>query len=332
MIKNLEQAAVASGRRAVPQAPRPDKPATSNVRADRKRPLLQNSSGIDADEQFGDDERLLNDFIKKHPMLSTEASSVSTMQMLAEIASKTTIPIHDVPCISKTHDDLFLSEPNLAIGERACACEQKCLTRFIARVRYGADTDKGFVCKEFLTPEEHQRFLAGGGLPDQRRKCVVCFRYYTTYIYQLARSDAGLLKSGYAVHVSGHSNLFNPDLPPHEDVMRALNEIPRLSSPVSVAEGYAQHACLFVDGEFANRRTQREHRVGSLLFRPTVRFSSKHYRYGRLDDGRRCVVQVGIAANESCADPLFRQPPPPTLPGGEAARRPRSESGPSESA
>ena len=34
------------------------------------QPLLSNSTGINADEEYSTDEKLLNDFIKLHPMLS----------------------------------------------------------------------------------------------------------------------------------------------------------------------------------------------------------------------------------------------------------------------
>tara|TARA_Y100000389_G_C17376332_1_gene471855 strand:- start:167 stop:319 length:153 start_codon:yes stop_codon:yes gene_type:complete len=45
-------------------------------------------------------------------------------------------------------------------------------------VRYGGDTDKAFVCKEFLLPEQYASFLAGKGLPPRRGKCLLCTRYF----------------------------------------------------------------------------------------------------------------------------------------------------------
>ena len=47
----------------VPEAP-PPLAAPGSV-----QPLLSDSTGIDADEEYSNDEKLLNDFIKLHPML-----------------------------------------------------------------------------------------------------------------------------------------------------------------------------------------------------------------------------------------------------------------------
>lgn len=47
----------------VPEAPPPLAAPGSS------QPLLSNSAGIDADEEYSNDEKLLNDFIKLHPML-----------------------------------------------------------------------------------------------------------------------------------------------------------------------------------------------------------------------------------------------------------------------
>ena len=70
------------------------------------------------------------------------------------------------------------SPANEAIGERPCINGERCLARFIAQVRYGGDTDKAFVCKEFLLPEQYASFLAGKGLPPRRGKCLLCTRYF----------------------------------------------------------------------------------------------------------------------------------------------------------
>ena len=57
----------------------------------------------------------------------------------------------------------------------------------MARVRHGSDTDLAFVGTEFLLPEERRRFLSSGALPEQRKKCLVCSRYYHNYLYILVR-------------------------------------------------------------------------------------------------------------------------------------------------
>tara|TARA_X000001036_G_scaffold120529_3_gene114055 strand:- start:272 stop:613 length:342 start_codon:yes stop_codon:yes gene_type:complete len=91
-------------------------------------------------------------------------------------------PLHNASPFSA-----FRSPPNDAIGERPCINGERCLAKFIAQVRYGGDTDKAFVCKEFLLPDQHSAFLAGKGLPQRRGKCLLCTRYFQHYTYILVR-------------------------------------------------------------------------------------------------------------------------------------------------
>lgn len=86
--------------------------------------------------------------------------------------------IHPSPC----------RPPLENIGERACVNGNRCIAQFIAQIRYGPGTDMAFTCKEFLLPEQHKTFLAGGGLPHRRSKCLLCARYFLTYTYILVRA------------------------------------------------------------------------------------------------------------------------------------------------
>lgn len=140
--------------------------------------LFSSSAAIDAGEEYSKDEQLLNEFIKLHPMLSLQASSASTLQLISSMTEKTRIKVPELPVVRKDYDDTFLSEPNESIGERPCVCGSKCIVPMIARIRYGADNDKGFVCKEFLLPEQQKDFLEGRGLPPTHQKCLVCSRYW----------------------------------------------------------------------------------------------------------------------------------------------------------
>lgn len=60
------------------------------------RPLLSEVTGIDADEQFSNDEKMLNEFIKQHPMCSLEATSATTMQLVASMTEKALIPVPEL--------------------------------------------------------------------------------------------------------------------------------------------------------------------------------------------------------------------------------------------
>lgn len=99
--------------------------------------------------------------------------------MLSTMFGKVALQTSELPVVKKSHDDLFLSKAIQEIGERPCANGERCLARFIAQVRYGPETDKAFVCKEFLLPEQYENFKAGKGLPTRRAKCLLCARYFT---------------------------------------------------------------------------------------------------------------------------------------------------------
>jgi len=281
--------------------------------------LLSSASGIDADEEYSRDEKMLNEFTKFHPMTSLESTSVKTMQLVAGMTEKAHVTIPELPSVPKTHDDKFLSPANHSIGERDCVCGPRCLAMFIARVRYGPDNTKGFVCKEFLLPDQYQDFLAGRGCPPQRQKCLLCSRYFLNYVYILARTDPSF-KAVPCLTLQTFSNPVGSGLPDHDEIVRTATSTPTHSSLVSCREGYKPHAMLFVDEDFANQRVQRETSLGALSFRPVVRFCSTHYRYTEDADGKSRIVQVGIGCDEHLSGLGFRQPLPREATAGAAAR------------
>jgi len=80
--------------------------------------------------------------------------------------------------VPKSHDDLFLSAADENIGERPCVNGDRCLANFMAQLRYGVDTKMAFTCKEFLLPTEYASFKEGKGLPQRKKKCLLCSRYF----------------------------------------------------------------------------------------------------------------------------------------------------------
>tara|TARA_Y100000389_G_scaffold202765_1_gene249086 strand:+ start:2180 stop:2527 length:348 start_codon:yes stop_codon:yes gene_type:complete len=99
------------------------------------------------------------------------------------------------------------------------------------------------------------------------------------------------------------------ELPDHEEVVAAAKHMPLNASLVSCADGYRPSAMLFVDEEFASSRVQRETRLGSLLFKPVVRFCSTHYKYIIDSSGGKRIVQVGVGRDDQLDGLGFRQPP-----------------------
>ena len=136
--------------------------------------LLQKHSSLDDDEVYGEEERLLSEFVRLHPVLSLESASKRTMQLCADMVAKFSIPQVELEVIPKSHDDRFLSPPGES--DRPCALQAQCVCVWLARWRYGAETSCSFVAREFLTPKQESAFLARGTLPKIPGKCLVCTR------------------------------------------------------------------------------------------------------------------------------------------------------------
>lgn len=157
----------------------PSTPAAFCPRAgDAPRPLLSDAECTNEDESYGDDERALSSFLKLHPMLSCEAKNQNTLQLMADMFERAQLRTHEVEIVPKSYDDQSLRPPNLALGERACACGEQCICRTMAYLRYGNDSPYAFTCTEFLLPSERAVFSSGGELPARRKKCLVCARYF----------------------------------------------------------------------------------------------------------------------------------------------------------
>ena len=127
-------------------------PSTSTD--DNPASILQHSSKPDADEVYSEQEKALSEFLKLHPMLSLEASSHRTMQLVGDLVEQSSIPTRDLEEVPKSFDDASLRPPNAGCGERACCMGDKCICVWLARWRYGDDTDLAFVCTEFLLPSQ----------------------------------------------------------------------------------------------------------------------------------------------------------------------------------
>lgn len=253
----------------------------------------------------------------------SEAVSQRTLQLVATMFEKSSINCPDIPVVGKAHDDTMLAPANVSIGERPCVNGEKCLANFIAKMRHGLDTKLAFTCKEFLLPDAKAKFLKGGGLPPRRGKCLLCCRYFTNYVYLLARSDpsfvVGQSPLGLQIFCNPVSGIpggsgsgdgggdggggGGDDQYYQEDA----KELPTHASLVSSKDGYKPEAMLYVDEDWASLRAAREGKIGSLMFKPTVRFCSRHYNYINDSNGLR-IVQNGIGNDENSNELHFHQP------------------------
>ena len=296
----------------------PSKPPPLN-----KEKLLQNSSRVEFHENYSEDEKALNAFLKLHPMLSQEATSQATLQLVSSMIEKKNLVASELPVVPKSHDDLFLRPANEAIGERPCINGATCVARFIAQLRYGPNTKYAFTCTEFLLPDVHKQFLNGKGLSQRRGKCLLCTRYFTNYLYVLARTDPAFRIEDTPLALQIFCNACAPVDPNDREETEAtvsdkeLKEelrssalcTPTHTSSVGNRDGYLPSAMLFVDENFVNSRAARESKLGDLMWRPVVRFSSSHYKYIVDDDGSPRIVQIGVSSQPLTENSHFCQPP-----------------------
>ena len=242
-------------------------------------------------------EKALSEYLKLHPMISLEATSHRTLQLVGDLVEQTSVPTRELEVVPKSFDDASLRAPDVARGERPCCMGDKCICVWLARWRHGEDTELAFIGTEFLLPSQRAAFDAGGApaLPPTPGKCLVCTRYATTFMYRLARSDPAF-RSNVRVPLTAFGNavLEGDALPTH-------------ASPVHAADGYRREAMLFVDEAWADAPAARGP-MGTFLFRPCVKFVSTHYAYVRdPGSGRPRLVQRGVGVGDD-GDPHFRQP------------------------
>lgn len=266
--------------RSIPSHPPPKPPAPA--------PVLSSVASTEAAESYTEDEKALNSFLSMHPMLSLDATSQKALQIASDLSSTFPIPVQQLETISKSYDDAFLRPPNLGSGERECALGERCMCQWIAKFRYGENSQKGFVCREFLLPSEQKRFDATGDLPSANSKCLICVRYFHTYIYRLARNDSTFNPSA-SIGVQAFGNAIGHT---------RGKDLPVASSEIGSEDGYDPSCMLAVDAEFASTESSRSD-LASFIFRPVVAFHSSHYEYTTAPDGSSRIVQVGVGAKQS---------------------------------
>ena len=307
-------------------------PSPVHEQATGARALLSSAPSAAHWEEYSADERQLNEFLKLHPMLSLEATSARTLQLVAGMFEKASIRTPELPVVPKSYDDQSMRPPNTRIGERACVCGDSCICAFLAKLRFGPDTEYAFVGTEFLLPAERARFLAGSGLPERRKKCLLCMRYFQHYNYLSARTNPDF-RIGGPVQLQAFENavLDAVEAPPNADAdasARATHlDLPTHTSPVASSDGYLPSAMLFVDEQWMNTRAAREERLGALMWKPVVKFSSLHYRY-RWDPAQEppapYIVQVGVGADDAAPSGVGFGVPPTAMAAPSGAEPPRS--------
>ena len=319
-VWGLEGAGAAGKASEPPAAPPGPLPRNGNGQV----PLLQNRAGIDSDESYGSQEHALSSYLKLHPVLSLESTSCQTLQLVANLVEDTSIPTKELEVVPKPHDDAYLRPPNVAIGERPCCLGDRCICVWLARWRYGDDTDMAFIGTEFLLPSHAAEFKESGKLPHTNGKCLVCSRYVHTFIYKCARADP-TFKPSASIPLQAFGNALG---------VEAGENLPTHASVANDADGYRQEALLFVDEQWADTAAARGG-MASLLWRPCVKFDSQHYEYVKDHTGLPRLLQRNVGAADESPSAHFRQPAGverrPPLPANPQATPPMRPSQPSRS-
>ncbi len=187
--------------------------------------------------------------------------------------------------------------PTTSIGERPCNFGDRCLCVWMARWRYGEDTDMAFLGTEFLLPSQAAEFKKSGKLPPTAGKCLVCSRYVQTYIYRCARADP-TFKADARIPLQAYGNSLG---------VASGEHLPTHASVANDSDGYRQEALLFVDEQWADTAAARGG-MASLLWRPCVKFDTSHYAYVKDPSGLPRLMQRNVGAADDAPLSHFYQP------------------------
>lgn len=221
------------------------------------------------------------------------------MQLMSSLIEKTSIPTRELEIVPKSFDDASLQPADTSIGERPCCLQDRCICLWLAKWRYGDNSDLAFVCKEFLLPSERKAFEEDGpsALPATAAKCLVCSRYMHTYVYRLARSDSSFCPSHH-IPLQAFGNAIG--------TVQGKNLPTHCNSTLS-KDGYRQDAMLFVDETWAETAAARSP-MGTFLWRPVVKFNSSTYRYVKDEKtGMPRILQINVGTEQ-----LFQEPTRPS--------------------
>jgi hypothetical protein len=285
----------------------PDGPLT----ASNPHSLLRDVARIGDGEKYGEDERALNKILSTVPMLSSEATSMETFQLVSSMFDKSALRLNDeIVVIPKSYDDASLRPPK--VRERECVLGKNCVCRVLASLRHGDSSPLAFVCTEFLLPEERAKFNSGEPLPVRRKKCLLCTRYFTHFLYVSARTDPGFKLENMQLQSFGNVVASMPsasDAPTcMAELKQSMENMPHALSNVSTRDGYLSSAMLYVDEGFVNDVPIARREFATLAWKPVVRFAAKDYRFVNGPDGP-CAIQVGIGVPEPNTDLHFCRPP-----------------------
>lgn len=267
----------------------------------RGNSLLDSRELPDADENYSENERALSEFFRLHPMLTLDATSEKTLTSAAQMIDESSVKVKELEVVGKDHDDAFLRPAKEELGERSCVNGEKCITKWMAAMRFGQNCEQEFVMREFLLPSQARAFKETGALPPTQGKCLLCCRYFTSYVYTLARNDPCFAPSNCVSLQAFGNTIETPDI--ESEALTHSNE-------VETENGYKMDVMLYADEKWADTEIARNS-VGALAWRPVVRFRSSDYKFVQdPSTSEWSIAQIGMSAkdNKPHTRPDFVQP------------------------
>lgn len=291
---------------------------------------VEKESTLDALQTKRKNYEMVNTFVKMHPMLSSDIFNPSILEKLDGMLERQPIQLRDIPTVDKVYEDGMLRPPETDKGERPCVLGDECMCVFMSRMTYGPSNPYGFVCTEFLLPEQRREWICGNKLPDVPGKCLVCLRYFTTYLYYMARNDAHFHETTKKFNLQTHQNPTSsaahassnkrvrfsigvdaeelietaessdasPSSSSWHDGHIAQQTLPTHCNAVGSTNGYRRDAMLFSDEKSLQAPSMRTMSCNSVPFHPFVRFCMSHYKY-KLVGGKPRIVQVNVGERDS---------------------------------
>jgi hypothetical protein len=275
-------------------------PRTIATHPGAKHSFLDHRVMADDDELHDDNERALTHLLKLHPMLCLDVTSQRVLDGAAKLVGDYAIPTVELEAVDKTHDDMFFRPARAGSGERPCVNGDKCIAQWLATFRYGENSIYHFTCREFLLPSQLKKFNESGCLPKQSGKCLLCTRYWHSYVFTLARTSPSFCPKS-CIQVQAFGNAIG---------VSEAGEIPSLSNAVDDECGYKSDVMLYVDERWSETNVARSH-LGTMLWRPVVRFNSSDYVFVKPEHKNQQpqILQIGMSKKDSTNSQLFRAPP-----------------------
>ena len=230
--------------------------------------LPYNERDIDQVSENGFVEDMFNNFVEVHPMCGAEFTSNEALDLLSKMPSKGKLP--DVELVPRSYDNTMLRPANEDIGERSCVNGKRCWCYILGKQRHGEDDPRVFVCTEYLLPSEKKAWRDGKRrLPEARKKCLLCTRYFMHATMLRIKSDPTF-----------HANMCGKQL---QDFR---NDVCKHAVGVESNDGYPQSRLLSIVDNTSD---------DPLLMYPVVGFNSKHYQFKIHEKtGKPYAMQIGM--------------------------------------